>query len=146
MTENGQCEGGWTVTPEMGLEILEGAKKAVFDAFEGQGDSPASAVASAIVGYRNAVREIHELRNSSASPSATFDAWCYLKDDQDVTGKTTYTVLLAHMEHLVTVARTDERSDASSLQFVISHELERAYRMGMIAERQRAGGGSADGG
>lgn len=54
-------ENAMTVTPEMGLQVLERAKAAIYAAFEGQGDSPASAVSTAIVGYRNAGSRITEL-------------------------------------------------------------------------------------
>ena len=53
---------GMTVTPEMGFQVLERAKEAIYAAFEGQGDSPASAVSTAIVGYRNTLEEITKLR------------------------------------------------------------------------------------
>ena len=56
-------EMGMTVTPEMGLEVLERAKEAIYVAFEGQGDSPASAVSTAIVGYRNAIDKIAALES-----------------------------------------------------------------------------------
>lgn len=56
-------ESGATVSPDVGLRVLENAKEAVYKAFEGQGDSPASAVSTAIVGYRNAMRWITDLED-----------------------------------------------------------------------------------
>ena len=55
-------EQGCTVTPEVGFKVLCGAKDAIYRAFAGQGDSPASAVSTAIVGYKHALAEINALR------------------------------------------------------------------------------------
>ena len=62
-------EQGMTVSPDYGLEILERAKEGICQAFEGKGDSPASAVLSALVGYRNALAEIERLRAELRCPS-----------------------------------------------------------------------------
>ena len=64
-------ETGMTVTPEMGLQVLERAKEAIYAAFEGQGDSPASAVSTAIVGYRNALAKIAALEAELAEARNT---------------------------------------------------------------------------
>lgn len=63
-----QQERGVTVAPETGLIVLKKAKEAIYaaiameDIFEGQGDSPAGAVSTAIVGYQNALTERANLR------------------------------------------------------------------------------------
>lgn len=55
-------ERGHTVDPEVGLQVLRRAKEAIYRAFDGQGDSPASAVSTAIVGYQNALDHLATLR------------------------------------------------------------------------------------
>jgi hypothetical protein len=57
-------EAGMTVDPAMGLKVLREAKEAIYRAFEGQGDSPASAVSTAITGYMNAMQRIAELERA----------------------------------------------------------------------------------
>lgn len=52
---------GRTVAPQSGLDALLRAKNSIREAFKGQGDSPASAVSNAIIGYRNAIARIAEL-------------------------------------------------------------------------------------
>ena len=73
-------EMGMTVTPEMGLEVLERAKEAIYVAFEGQGDSPASAVSTAIVGYRNALAKITALE-SQIKLNMDYAALCKKRED-----------------------------------------------------------------
>lgn len=76
-------EQGHTVSPEDGLRALVAAKPGIYKAFEGQGDSPASAVATAIVGYQNALSEIdrlraaheHGLRAERGESAADGEAW-----------------------------------------------------------------------
>lgn len=64
MSENEQ---GYTVDPATGLRVLEAARPQIYKEFEGQGDSPASAVSTALVGYYNALAEIDHLRDRLAA-------------------------------------------------------------------------------
>jgi hypothetical protein len=67
-------EQGTTVTPEDGLMILSRAMPAISAAFEGQGDGPASACSSAIVGYGNALLECAHLQRELAEARSVIES------------------------------------------------------------------------
>ena len=76
-----QNEQAMTVSPEMGFDVLKNAKAAVYEAFKDQGDSPASAVSTAIVGYGNAMNRIAALEAELAAEQKI--VWTYREKNQN---------------------------------------------------------------
>ena len=83
-------EPGYTVDPIDGLRVLRLAKQGIYAAFEGQGESPASAVSIAIVGYQNALDRIAELEaelREAKEEAAELASIAYMQAQADARGR-----------------------------------------------------------
>lgn len=63
-----------------------------------------------------------------------------ITDEQDPTGRTTYQVVIDHMDHGVRLCSTTDRNHAQVIEFAVGHELECAYEQG---KRDALGGSHA---